>query len=59
MLLVWMSILNLNLNNVIHYEVPHDLDTFVQQIGRAGRDTSFSFGKENKKNVLEKLIEKL
>lgn len=54
-----MSILNLNLNNVIHYGVPHDLDTFVQQIGRAGRDTSFSFGKEKQKNVLEKLIEKL
>lgn len=49
-----------NLNNVIHYGVPHNLDTFVQQIGCAGRDRSFSFGEEKeKKNVLEKLIKKL
>lgn len=42
-----------NLNNVIHYGVPHDLDTFVQQMGRAGRDGSFSeeilLVKKNKK----------
>ena len=31
-----------NLNSIIHYGVPHDLDTFVQQMGRAGRDGSFS-----------------
>ena len=42
-----------NLNNIIHYGVPHDLDTFVQQMGRAGRDGSFSeeilLVKKNKK----------
>lgn len=46
-----------NLNNVIHYGVPHDLDTFVQQMGRAGRDGSFSeeilLVKKNKKLFLK------
>lgn len=30
------------LSNVIHYELPHEMDTFVQQMGRAGRDGHFS-----------------
>lgn len=30
------------LNNAIYYGVLHDLDTFVQKMGRAGRDESFS-----------------
>ncbi|XP_062599088.1 uncharacterized protein LOC134260556 [Saccostrea cucullata] len=42
-----------NLHCVIHYGVPHDLDTFVQQMGRAGRDSTFSeeilLVKKNKK----------
>lgn len=29
-----------NLNQVINYGPPKDMDSFVQQIGRAGRDTS-------------------
>ena len=33
---------NSHLSNVIHYGLPHDMDTFVQQIGRAGRDGDFS-----------------
>lgn len=31
-----------HLSNVIHYGLPHDMDTFVQQMGRAGRDGGFS-----------------
>ena len=31
-----------HLSNVIHYGLPHDMDTFVQQMGRAGRDGDFS-----------------
>ena len=30
------------LNNVIHYGLPYQMDTFVQQMGRAGRDGEFS-----------------
>ena len=30
------------LNNVIHYGLPRSMDTFVQQMGRAGRDGAFS-----------------
>lgn len=29
-----------NLNQVINYRPPKDIDSFVQQIGRAGRDTA-------------------
>ena len=28
--------------NVIHYGLPYQMDTFVQQMGRAGRDGEFS-----------------
>lgn len=30
------------LHNVVHYGPPRDLDTLVQQMGRAGRDGEFS-----------------
>lgn len=40
-LICWYGCHFKNLKNVIHYGVPHDLDTFVQ-IARAGRDGSFS-----------------
>lgn len=29
-------------NNIIHYGLPRDMDTFVQQVGRGGRDESFA-----------------
>lgn len=29
-------------NNIIHYGLPRDMDTFVQQMGRGGRDESFA-----------------
>ena len=52
-----------NLNNIIHYGVPHDLNTFVQQMGRAGIDGSFSeeilLVKKNKKNFSRKLTKTL
>lgn len=31
-----------DINNVIHYGPPKELDTFIQQMGRAGRDNTFS-----------------
>ncbi|XP_033724869.1 ATP-dependent DNA helicase Q-like SIM [Pecten maximus] len=30
------------LNNIIHYGLPREMDTFVQQMGRAGRDGNFA-----------------
>ncbi len=32
-----------NLNNIVHFGVPRDMDSFVQQLGRAGRDGSQAF----------------
>lgn len=32
-----------NVNNIIHYGPPKDLDGFVQQLGRAGRDGTRSY----------------
>ncbi|XP_021373049.1 uncharacterized protein LOC110463036 [Mizuhopecten yessoensis] len=31
-----------NVHNVIHYGLPREMDTFVQQMGRAGRDGEYS-----------------
>ena len=31
-----------NVHNVVHYGLPRELDTFIQQMGRAGRDGHFS-----------------
>lgn len=30
-------------SNVVHYSPPKDIDSFVQQLGRAGRDGSQTF----------------
>ena len=30
------------LHNIIHYGLPREMDTFVQQMGRCGRDGQFS-----------------
>ncbi|XP_033745061.1 putative ATP-dependent DNA helicase Q1 [Pecten maximus] len=31
-----------DVNNIIHYGLPREMDTFVQQMGRAGRDGGYS-----------------
>ncbi|XP_061191020.1 ATP-dependent helicase wrn-1-like [Saccostrea echinata] len=38
-----MSVNYRGINNAVHYSPPKDMDSFVQQLGRAGRDGSQSF----------------
>jgi superfamily II DNA helicase RecQ len=50
-----------NVHHVIHYKLPRKLDTFVQQMGRVGRDGKFSdeliFYKTNKNHLKKVEIE--
>lgn len=49
-----------DLQNIVHFSPPRDMDTFIQQMGRAGRDGKFSqeliLYKSHKNHEMMKLI---